>query len=113
MKIHKSITSYDKVNDTFVSKLENKKGYIADFNISNGIILAMDKLNQPTFIFINNASNLFNVDKDLFDESEILISLDCDEKEIDFEIFVGYKRIYYAKTNNVFNIPEIQCIMKN
>ncbi len=113
MKIHKSITSYDKTNDVFVSKIQNKKGYIADFDISNGIILAIDKLDQPTFIFVNNASNLFNVDKDSFNKSEILISLECDEEEIDFEIFIGYKRIYYSKTNNLFNIPNIKCIMQN
>lgn len=113
MEIHKTITSYDKINDIFISKLENKKGYIADFDISNGIILAIDKLDQPTFIFVNNASDIFNVDKSLFDKSEILISLECDEEEIDFEIFVGCTRIYYTKANNALNIPNIKCIMQN
>ncbi len=113
MKTQELITSYDEINDTFVSKIKNKNGFYADFDISDGIILAIDKNNLPTSIFVNNASDVFNVDKNIFDDSEILISIECDEADIDFEIFVGCKRIYYVKSNNDFEIPVFRCIMQN
>ena len=36
------ISSYDEINDTFVGKIDGENGFCSDFDISDGIFLAIN-----------------------------------------------------------------------
>ncbi len=106
------ISTYNEKNDTFVCKLSDKKGYVANYDISNGVFLSTDINNLPVSFFIGDASNVLNVKKSILEDPNVAISLKCSKKEIDFELFIADERIYSSKSGNYFNIPDIDCVMK-
>ena len=59
------ISSYDEENDTFVGKVDDEKGYKADYGISDGIFLGINNSNLPTSVFISNASEVLNTSKSI------------------------------------------------
>lgn len=112
METKELISSYDVENDTFVCRLSDKKGYIADYDISNGVFLSTDINNLPVSFFIDDASNVLNVKKSILKDPNVSILLKCSKKEIDFKLFIADKRVYSSKSRNCFNIPEIDCELK-
>ena len=112
MKTKELISSYDVKNDTFVCRLSDKKGYVADYDISNGVFLSTDADNLPVSFLIDDASSVLNVNKSILENPDVSISLKCSKKEIDFKLYIADKRIYSSKSRNCFNIPEIDCVMK-
>ncbi len=105
------ISSYNEVNDTFVGKIDGKKGYCADFGISNGIYLGVDNFNFPAFIFIPQASEVFNISKQTLESPNVKINLKCDEKYIYFNMFVENSKVCSVKCRNDFEIPNLNCLM--
>ena len=67
MKKERLISSYDEVNDTFVGKIDGKMGYCADYSISEGIFLSIDKDNLPSSVLVDNASEVLNVSKQILE----------------------------------------------
>ena len=96
------ISSYDEINDTFVGKIEGKNGYCADYGISEGIYLIVDKNNLPTSVL---------VDGDFLENPNIKIGIDCDGICICFSIFIEELKVCSVKCKNKFGIPEISFVM--
>ena len=71
------ISSYNEENDTFVGKIDGKNGYCADYGISEGVYLGVDKLNMPSFIFVSRACEVFNISKDIFESSNVKLIIEC------------------------------------
>ena len=61
MEKQRLISSYDEINDTFVGKIDGRNGYNANYGISEGVFLNIDENNLPTSVFVNNASEVFDV----------------------------------------------------
>lgn len=111
MKKERLISSYDELNDTFVGKIEGKNGYDANYGISNGVFLNMDKDNIPTSVVINNASEVFNVSKQCLESANVRISIVCDENCLLFIMLVENSQICRLKCRNDFGIPNLNCLM--
>ena len=111
MKTKRLISSYDEENDIFVGKIEGKKGYFADYDISNGIFLGIDKNNCPSSVFVDNASKVLNTSKNVLENANIKISLDCDELFIYFNFFVENSKIFSSKSKNFCKIPSLNFVM--
>lgn len=111
MKKERLISSYDELNDTFVGKIEGKNGYGANYGISEGVFLNIDKNNIPTSVFVNNASEVFNVSKQCLESANIKISIYCDEKWLSFIMSVENYEICSFKCRNDFGIPNLNCLM--
>lgn len=105
------ISSYDVVNDTFVGKIEGKNGYCADYGISEGIYLIVDKNNMPTSVLVDNASKVFNVSKKFLENPNVKIDIDCDNICLYFSIFIDDLNICSVKCKNKFGIPNINFVM--
>jgi hypothetical protein len=112
METKELISSYDVINDTFVGKISEKNGYLANYDISNGIFLNIDKNNLPVSVHINNASNMLNVKKDLLEYCEVSIFIDCDGRDINFKLCLAGKILYRTKSANVFNSPRFSYLIK-
>lgn len=111
MKKKRLISSYDEENDIFVGKIDGKNGYLADFDICNGIFLGIDKNKCPASIFVENASEVFNTSKKVLESADVRISLDCDELFVYFNFFVENSRIFSSKSENFFHIPSLNFVM--
>ena len=72
------ISSYDEVNDTFVGKVDGEHGFCADYDISNGVFLGIDENNFPTSVYVNKASEVLNIPKQILENSNVKISIICD-----------------------------------
>ena len=105
------ISSYDEINDTFVGKIDGKKGYCADFGISNGIYLGIDIFNFPTFVLVSHASEVLNIPKQCLESDDVKIDIDCDENCLFFNMFVENSKICSVKCPNSFGIPNLKCLM--
>ena len=112
METKELISSYDVINDTFVGKISEKNGYHANYDISNGIFLNMDKNNLPVSVHINNASNVLNVKKYLLEYCDISIFIDCDGRDINFKLCVADKILYNTKSENIFDSPKFSYLIK-
>lgn len=111
VKTKRLISSYDEENDTFVGKIDGKEGYLADYSICDGIFLSIDRNGCPSSVFVDNASKVFNTSKNVLENSNVKISLDCDELSISFSFFVENSRIFSSKSENLFNIPSLNFVM--
>ncbi|WP_407410398.1 hypothetical protein [Methanobrevibacter sp.] len=105
------ISSYDEINDTFVGKIEGKNGYCADYGISEGIYLIVDKNNLPTSVLVDRASEVFDVSKNFMENPNIKIGIDCDGVCLCFSIFIEELKVCSVKCKNTFGIPEISFVM--
>lgn len=101
------ISSYDEINDTFVGKVDGEKGICADYDISDGIFLGIDKNNVPNSVFVSNASKVLNTSKELLENSNVVIYIDCDNMCLNFHMFIEGLKICSVRCPNDFGIPEI------
>lgn len=101
------ISSYDEVNDTFVGKVDGENGYLADYDISNGVFLGIDKDNFPSFVFVNNASEVLNTPKQILENSNVKINIVCDALCLYFNIFIEDLKICSIKCRNRYGIANI------
>ena len=94
MKTQRLISSYDEINDIFCGKIEGKNGYFANYAMNEGIFINIDKNGCPVSVFIDRASDILNVKKEILEESDIKIGLGCD-----------YCSIYFVYlTENLLNL---------
>lgn len=107
MKKETLISSYDELNDTFVGKVDGKNGYSANYGISEGIFLSIDKDNLPTSVLVSNASEVFNISKQFLENSNVKIDIDCDSICLYFTMFIENLKICSVKCKNNFGIPKI------
>ena len=107
MEKQRLISSYDEINDTFVAKIDGKNGYCADYSISEGIFLSIDKNNMPTSVLVDNASEVFSISKKILENSNVKIGIDCDSICLYFTIFIENLKICSIKCRNNFGIPKI------
>lgn len=101
------ISSYDEINDILLCKISEVNGYSANYDISDGIFLNVDKNQLPVSIYISHASEVLNVNKSILEDPNVCIFIKCTKKELDFELFISNKRIYASKSMNRFNIPQL------
>jgi hypothetical protein len=111
MEKQRLISSYDELNDTFVGKIEGRNGYDANYSISDGVFLSIDKNNIPTSVVVNNASEVFNVSKQCLESANIKISIDCNENCLLFNMFVENSQICSLRCRNDFGIPDLNYLM--
>ncbi len=111
MKTKRLISSYDAVNDTFVGKVDGENRYCADYSISDGIFLAIDKNNVPCSVFIDKASDVFNVSKGMLENANIRIAIDCDSIILSFIMFIEDLKICSIKSQNRYGIPTLNVLM--
>ena len=111
MEVKRLISSYDEINDTFVGKIDGKNRYCADYSISDGIFLSIDKNHIPYSIFIDGASNVFNISKSMLENSDIKISIGCDSLFVCFNMFIEDLKICSIKSENRYGIPKLNYLM--
>lgn len=99
------ISSYDEVSDTFVGKVDGQKGFCADFDISGGIFLGIDKNNFPNSIYVKNASEVLNIPKQILENSNVKIKINCDRICLHFNMSIEDLSICSVKCKNKFQIP--------
>lgn len=107
MEKERLISSYDEINDTFVGKIDGKNGYCADYSISEGIFLSIDKDNMPASVLVDNASEVFDISKNILENSNVKIGIDCDSICLCFTMFIENLKIYSVRCKNKFGIPKI------
>ena len=101
------ISSYDEINDTFVAKIDGGCGICADYDISDGIFLGIDKNHVPNSVYVNNASEVLNAPKELLENSNVVIYIDCDNMCLNFHMFIEGLKICSVNCRNDFGIAEI------
>ncbi len=107
METKELISSYDEVNDTFVGKMSDKKGYCANYDIADGIFLNIDKDKHPVSVQINDASCVLNVKKRVLQNPDVSILIECVGDKICFKLSVEDREIFSNKSPNIFHIPEL------
>ncbi|AMD17783.1 hypothetical protein TL18_06990 [Methanobrevibacter sp. YE315] len=105
------ISSYDEINDIFKGKVENENGISADFSIADGIFLGIDKNHFPNSIYVNEASKVFDIPKEILENSNVKIFIDCDSIFLDFNMFIEDLKIFSVKCKNRFGIPNINFVI--
>ena len=101
------ISSYDEINDIFVGKVDGENGFYADFDISDGIFLGINKDNCPNSIYVSDASRVLNVSKQTLENSDVKITVSCDSTCLYFSMFIGNLHICSYRCKNIFKIPFI------
>ena len=107
--IKKLISSYNKKDDTFVGKVINESGYSADYGISEGVFLGINKFNIPNSIFVSNASKVFNIPKNILEYCNITISIYCNDI-LSIKMCVEDFNVFSVKCDNIFGIPKLNFI---
>lgn len=107
MKKQRLISSYDEINDTFVGKIDGRAGYCADYSISDGVFLSIDKDNMPTSVFVDKASEVFNISKHILENSNVKIDIDCDSICLYFTMFIENLKICSIRCKNIYGIPNM------
>lgn len=107
MKTDELISSYNETNDIFLCKISEVNGYSANYYISDGIFLNVDKNHLPVSVHINHASEVLNVSKNILEDPNVLVLIKCTKKEFNFELFIANERIYASKSMNRFDIPQL------
>ncbi len=101
------ISSYDEVSDTFVGKVDGENGFCADYDISNGVFLGIDKDNFPNSVFVRNASEVLNTSKQTLEHSNVKINIDCDSICLHFNMFIEDLKVCSIRCRNSYGIPNI------
>ena len=101
------ISSYDEINDTFVGKVDGKNGIYADYGISDGVFLGIDKNNLPNSIHVNNASEVLNISKEILENSNVVIYIDCNSLCLNFNMYIEGLEICSIKCRNDYGSPDI------
>ena len=105
------ISSYDEINDTFVGKVLDEHGLYADYCISDGIYLGIDKNNLPNSVYVNDASRVLNISKRILENSNVEINIECDSFCLDFKMFIGGLNICSIRCENIYGIPKMNFSM--
>ena len=105
------ISSYDEINDTFVGKIDGKNRYCADYSISDGVFLAIDKNHIPCSVFVDGASDVFKVSKSMMENANVKIIIDCDIIFLSFIFFIDDLKICSIKSKNRYGIPKLNFLM--
>jgi len=105
------ISSYDEVNDTFVGKFDGRKGYCADYTISEGINLSVGCDNIPSSVMVNNASEVLNISKTFLENSNVKIDIDCDEIFLNFQLIIEDLNVCTVTCKNSYGIPNLHYVM--
>ena len=105
------ISSYDEVNDTFVGKIDGENGYCADYGISDGIFLGINRSNFPAVVFVPNASEFLNTSKETLESADVRININCDGLYLYFDMFIENSRICSIKCKNSFGIPNMEYVI--
>ena len=101
------ISSYDEINDTFVGKVDGEGGLFADYDISNGVFLGIDKDNFPNSVYVGNASEVLNAPKQVLENSNVRINIDCDAICLCFSMFIEDLKVCSIRCRNSYGIPNI------
>ncbi len=101
------ISSYDEVNDTFVGKVNGESGFCADYCISDGIYLGIDENNIPNSVYVDGASRVLNISKQILENSNVEINIECDSICLIFQMFIEGLNICSIKCENIYGIPAI------
>ena len=107
MEKQRLISSYDEVNDTFAAKIDGGNGYCADYSISEGVFLGIDKNNIPTSVLVDKASKVFDISKKVLENSNVKIGIDCDSICLYFTMCIENLKICSIRCENKFGIPEL------
>lgn len=114
MEKQRLISSYDVKNDTFVGKIDGKSRYCADYNISDGIFLAIDEDRFPFSVFVDRASDVFDISKRMLESADVRIVLDCDVAFLNFSLFIEGLKICSFKSENSYGMPKFNfCLDSN
>lgn len=114
MEKQRLISSYDEINDTFVGKIDGRNGYCADYNISDGIFLAIDENKIPFSVFVEGASDVFNISKRMLESANVKIALDCDAIFLNFNMFIEGLKICSIRSENKCGMPRFNfCLDSN
>lgn len=105
------ISSYDEKNDTFVGKIDGENGFCADYGISEGVFLTIDKNNLPASIFVSNASEVFEIPKQILEDSDVKISIDCDSILLKLKLCIRDLKICSITCKNKYGIPNVKLLM--
>ena len=105
------ISSYDEENDTLVGKVDGENGYVADFGISDGIYVGINKFNLPSTFFVSRASEVLDTSKDVLESSDLKIDIECNEFYLTFRLSIDDFPIFSTRCRNNFGIPSIDCQM--
>lgn len=111
MKTQRLISSYDETNDIFFGKIDGKNGYFANYALNEGIFINIDENGCPVSVFIDNASDILHVKKEILEESNVKIGIDCNDYSIYFNIFVNDVKIYNDKFANNCGIPDLNFML--
>ncbi|WP_299523971.1 hypothetical protein [uncultured Methanobrevibacter sp.] len=111
MKTQRLISSYDEINDIFYGKIDGKNGYFANYAVNKGIFINIDKNGFPVSFFINHASNVLHISKEILEESNVKVGIDCDNISIIFNIFINNVKIYNGKFENNYKIPAFNFML--
>ncbi len=114
MEKQRLISSYDEINDTFVGKIDGKRGYCTDYNISDGIFLVLDENRIPFSVFVDGASDVFDISKGMLESADVRIVLDCDRVFLNFKLFIEGLKICSLKSENKYGMPKFNfCLDSN
>ena len=105
------ISSYDEINDTFVGKVDGENGYCADYGISDGIFLGINKDNFPTSVFVLNASEVLDISKEILECPDVKININCNNLCVYFDMFIEGLKICSIKCKNSFGIPNLNYLI--
>lgn len=105
------ISSYDEENDTFVGKIGDENGYVADYGISKGIYLGINDSNLPAAVLIPNASKVLNTSKSVLESSDVRIGIDCDNSCLTFRMCIEGLLVFSTKCKNNFGIPDLNYLI--
>lgn len=108
MEKQRLISSYDEENDTFVGKVDGRDGYCADYSISDGVFLSIDQDNMPASVFVDNASKVFNIPKQILENSNVKIGIDCDNICLYFTMFIENLKICSIRCKNNYGLPNMK-----
>lgn len=101
------ISSYDEENDTFIGKVDGENGYVANYGISDGVYLGINRSHLPTSVFVSNASEVLDTSKSVLESSDVKIGIDCDGMSVTFMMCIEDLLVFSTRCRNHFGIPSI------
>lgn len=101
------ISSYDMANDTFAGKFDDEKGLSSDYSLCEGVFLGLDRNNFPNSVYIGGASEVLNIPKEVLENPNVKIFIDCNDAFLDFCMFIEGLKIFSIRCKNRFGIPQI------
>ena len=111
MKKQQLISSYNRKNDILVGKISGRNGFYADYSISDEIYLAIGNDKLPSSIFVNNASQVLNISKQLLYEANIKIRICCNGFLLKMNLFINDFKIKSVIRKNIYGIPKIDLLI--